>query len=72
MEITHREKVCQHLLLYLIKYVHNDLISDLHFFCIPGAIFNARAFKYEWYKCSTVDSVTFDISSFFFVTFMDL
>ena len=35
MEIAPRKKVghVQHQLLYLIKYAHNDLISDLHRFC---------------------------------------
>ena len=62
MEITPWEKVCQHLLLYLIKYVHDDLISDLGHFCISEAIFKVRAFKFD---TNVVDSITFDISSIF-------
>ena len=46
MEIALREKLCcvKHYLLYLTRYVHNDLINDLDLFGIPEAIFNDRTF----------------------------
>ena len=44
--------------------MHNDLISDLDHFHIPEVIFDARAF--EFYT-NTVASVTFDISSGFYL-----
>ena len=40
------------LVIVLIEYMHNDLISDLDLFHIPEAIFKARAFRCDWYKCS--------------------
>ena len=43
MEIASREVCCLwHLLLYLIKYVHDDLISDLDFFT-----FLRQTFKFD-------------------------
>ena len=60
--------LCITLVLYLIKYVRNDLIKDMDLFHIPEAIFNSSAFKVD---TSVIISVTFDISSIFF-KFMDL
>ena len=48
--------------------MHNDLISNLDLFCIIGAIFNARTFKFH---TNVVVSVAFAIRSGF-VTFMNL
>ena len=65
MEIAPMENMycVWHQLLYLIKYVHNDLIKDLYLFHIPEAIFNSRAIKVDK---NAVISVTFDISSILF------
>ena len=59
MEIDHCEKMlCIQYLLYLFKYVRNDLISDSDLFLIS----NAGPFKFDSY---VVVSVTFDISFWF-------
>ena len=34
------------MLLYFIKYAHDDLVSYLDFFHIPEAIFNSGAFTF--------------------------
>ena len=54
--------------MYLIKYAHNDHISDLDLYHIRYAILNDASFKFD---TDIVVSVTFDISSGF-VRCMDL
>ena len=46
-----------------MKHMHIDLISDLDLFCLPEAIFNARAFKFD---TNVVVCVTSDINSRFY------
>ena len=53
---------CERMLLYLIEYAHNVLISNLGHFFIPETIFNARAFEFD---TNIVANTTFDVSSRF-------
>ena len=57
--------------LYLNKYVHNDLISDLDLFCIPEAIFSSDQAAL-WKVLSICLSIGLSVCYTFFAMFLSL